>query len=330
MTDENTSTGPDAAAGRSPLALTRVEVDGDAIWAVRRGEEYAPLGMSLSELLRLPGAEARSAVEAAGRVEGDTTEAAPSVAETPAARVRPALAPAHEGPLGSRPRVLAPIDPQQEVWAAGVTYLRSRDGRIEEASDGTPYDRVYAAERPELFFKSTGARVVGPGQAVGRRADSTWDVPESELGIVLDSAGGLFGYVPGNDSSSRSIEGENLLYLPQAKVFTAACALGPEIVPAWVAAPPFGIRLTIARDGATVFDAATSTSAMARGLDEIADWLFRGLDFPDGVIVLTGTGVVPEADFTLRDGDEVTVDVAGVGRLVNPVATVGRSVTPVN
>jgi len=292
MTDPMTDT--DAAAERPALALARVESDGDVLWAVRRGEEYSPLGMTLAELLRLPADEARAAVE---RAEG--------------AGIRPS-------------RVLAPIEPQQEVWAAGVTYLRSRDGRMEEASDGTPYDRVYGAERPELFFKSTGARVVGDGEPVGKRADSTWDVPESELGIVLSASGRIFGYVAGNDSSSRSIEGENLLYLPQAKVFTASCALGPEIVPAWSVAPPFGIRLLIERDGAPVYDERTSTDQLARRLEDLADWLFRGLDFPEGVVVLTGTGLVPPAEFTLHDGDEVTVDIEGVGRLTNPVVTVGR------
>jgi len=285
----------DATAGRPALALARVELDGDVLWAVRRGDEYSALGISLAELLRLPLAEARARVEAA------------------------AGAPIHPN------RTLAPIDPQQEVWAAGVTYLRSRDGRIEEAADGGPYDRVYEAERPELFFKSTGARVVGDGEPVGRRADSTWDVPESELGIVLTRDGDLFGFVPGNDSSSRSIEGENLLYLPQAKVFTAGCALGPEIVPAWAAEPPFGIRLLIERDGVPVFDERTSTAQLARRLEDLADWLFRGLDFPDGVVMLTGTGVVPPAEFTLRDGDEVTIEIERIGRLANPVVTVGRT-----
>lgn len=284
----------DASPNRPELALARLELDGDVLWAVRRADEYVALGMTLSELLRLPAAEARSAVEAA---------AGPDI--------RPS-------------RILAPVDPSHEVWAAGVTYLRSRDGRIEEASDGGPYDRVYVAERPELFFKSTGVRVVGDGEPVGKRADSTWDVPESELGIVVNSAGEIFGYVPGNDSSSRSIEGENLLYLPQAKVFTAGCALGPEIVPAWAATPPFGIRLLIERDGVAVFDERTSTDQLARRLDDLAGWLFRGLDFPDGVVVLTGTGIVPAAEFTLHDGDEVTVEIDGVGTLKNPVVTVGR------
>ncbi|WP_308466168.1 fumarylacetoacetate hydrolase family protein [Rathayibacter soli] len=286
--------GNEASQARPELGLVRAQVDGRAVWAVRRGDDYSPLGMSLSELLRLPAHEARSAVDAA-RGGGLTPE-----------------------------RLLAPIDPQQEVWAAGVTYLRSRDGRIEEASDGTPYDRVYVAERPELFFKSTGARAIGPGAPIGIRADSAWNVPEPELGIVLDADGGLFGYVPGDDASSRSIEGENLLYLPQAKIYTASCGLGPEIVPAWTVKGPFEIGLEIRRDGGLEFAGAASTGQMARRLDDLADWLYQGLDFPDGVIMLTGTGVVPEADFTLLPGDEVVVDISGIGRLSNPVVEVGR------
>ena len=272
----------------------------EVLWAVRSGEAYAPLGLTLSELLRLPQDDARAAVESAGTAADDAG-------------------------TGIRvDAVLAPIDEAQEVWAAGVTYLRSRDGRIEEATDGSPYDRVYVAERPELFFKATGRRVVASGDPIGVRADSTWDAPEPELGVVLDSRGEIFGFVPGDDASSRSIEGENLLYLPQAKVYTASCSLGPEIVPAWLAEPPFDIALTIARDGRTAFEGETSTSTMARTLPDLADWLFRGLDFPNGVIVLTGTGIVPGADFTLTPGDEVTIDIAGVGTLSNPVIRVGR------
>lgn len=282
--------------GTAPhTALARVESEGRAVWTVRRGDEYSLLGMTLSELLRLPADEARQRVE-----------------QTTGAGIHP-------------DRLLAPIDPQQEVWAAGVTYARSREGRIEEATDGTPYDRVYSADRPELFFKSAGARVIGPGGAVGVRADSAWNVPEPELGLVLDAAGRVFGYVAGDDASSRSIEGENLLYLPQAKVYTAACGLGPEIVPAWEVEPPFAIGLEIHRDGVVAFSGSTSTDRLARGLDDLADWLFRGLDFPDGVFLLTGTGVVPDADFTLLPGDEVVVDIAGVGRLVNGVTRVGRA-----
>ena len=286
----------DSAAVRPEVALARVEANGQTLWAVRRGDEYSPLGMTLSELLRLPPADARRTVE-----------------EATGGGLRPTT-------------VLSPVDPQQEVWAAGVTYLRSRDGRIEESTDGTPYDRVYGAERPELFFKSTGARVIGPGGQVGVRVDSAWNVPEPELGIVLDSGGRLFGYVPGNDVSSRSIEGENLLYLPQAKVYTAACALGPEVVPAWLARAPFAISLEVRRDGEPRFSGTASTEQLARGLDDLANWLFSCLDFPDGVIMLTGTGIVPEADFTLLAGDEVTVDIDGVGRLENGVDLVGRDV----
>ena len=288
----NPSTAP------APLALARVRSGDDTLWVVRSGDDYAPLELTLSELLRLPREQARAAVETAA---------------------------ARAGATGIRiDSVLAPIDDAHEVWAAGVTYLRSRDGRIEEATDGSPYDRVYVAERPELFFKATGRRVVPSGEPVGVRADSTWDVPEPELGLVLDARGEIFGFVPGNDASSRSIEGENLLYLPQAKVYTASCGLGPEIVPAWLATPPFAISMTIARDEQVVFEGSTSTQDMARTLPDLADWLFRGLDFADGVVVLTGTGVVPGADFTLTPGDQVTIAIEGVGTLVNPVISVGR------
>lgn len=279
---------------RAALALARVRSSDEVLWTVRSGDAYAPLGMTLSELLRLSREDARAAVERASAGTGIRIDA-----------------------------VLAPVDPGQEVWAAGVTYLRSRDGRIEEATDGDPYDRVYVAERPELFFKATGARVVAEGDPVGVRADSTWDVPEPELGLVLDAHGEIFGYVPGNDASSRSIEGENLLYLPQAKVYTASCALGPEIVPAWIAEAPFDIAMTISREGEPVFEGTTSTDAMARTLPDLADWLFRGLGFPDGAILLTGTGIVPGADFTLTPGDEVAISIAGVGTLTNPVVRVG-------
>ena len=277
------------------LALTRVQSGEDIFWAVRSGGVYAPLGMTLSELLRIPREDARATVEQAAAGEGIRVDA-----------------------------LLAPVDPGQEVWAAGVTYLRSRDGRIEEATDGSPYDRVYVAERPELFFKATGRRIVADREPVGIRADSIWDVPEPELGVVIDAEGEMFGFVPGNDVSSRSIEGENLLYLPQAKVYTASCSLGPDIVPAWLVQPPFGITMTITRYGNTVFEGATSTDAMARTLPDLASWLFRSLDFPDGTIMLTGTGIVPGADFTLMPGDEVTIDIAGVGSLTNPVINVGR------
>jgi 2-dehydro-3-deoxy-D-arabinonate dehydratase len=283
---------------RPPVGLARVRSGDDVLWTVRFGDVHAPLGTSLSALLRMPRDEARGVVEKAS-------------VDAVGAGIRVDA-------------VLAPLDAQHEVWAAGVTYLRSRDGRIEEATDGSPYDRVYVARRPELFFKATGRRVVGPHEPVGVRVDSGWDVPEPELGLVIDARGDIFGFVVGNDASSRSIEGENLLYLPQAKVYTASCALGPEIVPAWLAAPPFDITMSIERDGATVFEGGTSTDAMARTLPDLADWLFRGLDFPDGAILLTGTGIVPDADFTLTAGDVVTIGIDGIGTLSNPVVSVGR------
>jgi len=283
------------ATSRPALALARVEADGDVLWTVRRGDEYAPLGLTLSELLRLPAAEARAVIEGAA-----------------GASIRP-------------DRLLAPIDPAQEVWGAGVTYLRSRDGRIDEARDGTPYDRVYAAERPELFFKAVGVRVVGSGEPIGVRADSAWNVPEPELGIVLDSRGDVFGYVAGDDVSSRSIEGENPLYLPQAKSYSASCALGPEIVQAWTVQAPFAIELTVRRGGAAVFAGSASTTELTRSPEDLGGWLFRALEFPDGVVLLTGTGIVPDADFTLSPGDEVEIAVEGVGILANPVVSVGRA-----
>jgi 2-dehydro-3-deoxy-D-arabinonate dehydratase len=273
--------------------------DGTTRWAVRResggAPTDAPLGATLAELLAMPLAQARAVVEAVG--DG---------------------VPASTGP------VLAPVD-RQEVWAAGVTYRRSRDGRAEESSHASMYDLVYDADRPEVFLKATPERVVAEGDAVGIRADSGWDVPEPEVGLVVNSRGELFGYVAGNDMSSRSIEGENPLYLPQAKVYTRSCALGPGVVPVWEApSGPLGISLRIHRDGAPVFDEQTSTAAMKRTFEELVDWLFRALDFPAGVVLLTGTGLVPGSDFTLREGDTVTVTVDGVGALTNPVVVVGR------
>lgn len=218
--------------------------------------------------------------------------------------------------------LLAPIDDQQ-VWAAGVTYSRSLEARMEESREPDVYDRVYAAERPELFFKSLGPAVVGPGQDGGIRADSTWDVPEPEVGIVIDSTGRIFGYTVGDDLSSRSIEGENPLYLPQAKVYDGACVLGPGIVLADDAEPPFDIALTIDRNGATVFEADTSTSKMTRTFEDLAGWLRRAHAFPDGVVLLTGTGVVPAADVTLEAGDTVTIEVTGLGTLTHGIRRVG-------
>lgn len=220
-------------------------------------------------------------------------------------------------------RLLAPVD-RQEIWAAGVTYERSRAGRVEESGERDLYDHVYRSDRPELFFKCTAERAVGEGEAIGIRADSTWDVPEPEVGLVLTSRLELFGFTIGDDVSSRSIEGDNALYLPQAKVYERSCAIGPAIVPRWaVGDGPFEIELEIERDGTVAFQESTSTARMKRGFDELARWLGRALSFPHGALLLTGTGIVPASSFTLRAGDTVTVRVPGLGELRNPVITIG-------
>lgn len=210
--------------------------------------------------------------------------------------------------------LLAPIEAAQEVWAAGVTYLRSRDAREAESQTGDIYTRVYAAERPELFFKAPGWRVVAPGGAIRARTDSTWDVPEPELTLVINHYGEIVGYCAGNDVSSRSIEGENPLYLPQAKVYNGSCALGPGIE---IAAPDtlrdIPIHIEIARNGQTVYTGEASTSQMKRVFEELAAYLYRELDFPHGAFLMTGTCLVPPDDFTLTPGDEVTIH---VGKLV--------------
>jgi 2-dehydro-3-deoxy-D-arabinonate dehydratase len=221
-------------------------------------------------------------------------------------------------PTGGTARVAAPVA-AQEVWAAGVTYVRSRDARIEEAIEATPYDRVYEAERPELFCKSAGWRVRGPGETIAVRGDSTWDVPEPELALVLDAEARIVGYTIGNDVSSRSIEGENTLYLPQAKTYDGSCAIGPAIVPATEVEPPFTIRMTIERDGAVVYDDTTSTDQMRRSFDELASYLGRALTLPVGAFLMTGTGIVPDPPFTLEAGDVVTIAVDGLGALTNTV-----------
>ena len=221
-------------------------------------------------------------------------------------------------------RILAPID-TQEVWAAGVTYERSRDARMEESAEATVYDRVYAAERPELFFKAAAWRVRGPGESVGIRPDSAWDVPEPELALVVTADLSIAGYTIGNDMSSRTIEGENPLYLPQAKVYDGSCALGPALVPADLIVLPLELRLSVVREGAVAFDGATSTGRIRRPLLELVEYLGRALELPSGALLLTGTGVVPDAPFTLQDGDVVRIDGGPLGVLENPVATVGRA-----
>lgn len=239
-------------------------------------------------------------------------------------RVAEVLEGAGEGRVPEGTQVLAPIG-SQEVWAAGVTYLRSREARVEEARDRTPYDLVYEAERPELFFKTPAWRVRGPGEPIAVRADSDWNAPEPELALVLDAVMRVIGYTIGNDVSSRSIEGENPLYLPQAKLYDGSCALGPCIVPVDGAPWPMGISMAVSREGAVVFEGETSTDRMKRTPPDLAAYLGRALAFPAGAVLLTGTGIVPEADFTLTPGDVVRIEIAGLGVLENPVESVGRS-----
>jgi 2-dehydro-3-deoxy-D-arabinonate dehydratase len=219
-------------------------------------------------------------------------------------------------------QVIAPIG-SQEVWAAGVTYYRSRTARMEESKEaggGDFYDRIYLAERPELFFKSTAHRVAGPGQKVKIRGDSKWNVPEPELTLAVNSRGEIFGYTIGNDMSSRDIEGENPLYLPQAKVYDLSCGLGPGILITEDAlSPETQIRLEIVRAGEAVFDGSTRLSTMKRAPVELVEYLFRDNSFPTGCFLLTGTGVVPPDSFTLSTGDEIRITIDSIGTLVNIV-----------
>jgi 2-dehydro-3-deoxy-D-arabinonate dehydratase len=219
--------------------------------------------------------------------------------------------------------LLPPID-RQEVWAAGVTYLRSKTAREEEsalAGGASFYDKVYTASRPELFLKATASRVVGPGQPIRARADSRWTVPEPELALVISSDMRIVGYTIGNDVSARDIEGENPLYLPQAKVYKQSCALGPCVTLAAAMLPQQSIRIrvTVNRGDFVVFEGETGLDRMARPLEELVDWLGRENEFPNGVILLTGTGVVPPDEFTLHAGDVVAISIDGIGTLTNPV-----------
>jgi 2-dehydro-3-deoxy-D-arabinonate dehydratase len=263
----------------------RVGVQGDG--------GVAPLAATLSELLHLQLAELRSTLE---RASGERRTDTPT-------------------------ELLAPIDGETEVWAAGVTYKRSEEARVEESATPDIYTRVYRAERPELFFKANPRRVAGPGQPVVVRADSTWDVPEPELAIVINAHAEIVGYTIGNDVSSRSIEGENPLYLPQAKVYDGCCALGPGIVPAWDVADPYalGIRMRIQRGGQPHWTGETSMREFARRLEQLVEVLFREDNFPSGVMISTGTALVPDSPFTLEAGDEVEIEIDHIGSLRNPV-----------
>jgi 2-dehydro-3-deoxy-D-arabinonate dehydratase len=223
-------------------------------------------------------------------------------------------------------KVIAPVE-SQSVWAAGVTYYRSRSARMAEAKDaggGDFYDRVYTAKRPELFFKSNPEYVAGPGQHVHIRRDAKWSVPEPELTVLLDALGQIVGYTVGNDMSSRDIEGENPLYLPQAKVYDRSCALGPCIL---VASEPLPatttIRIEIAREGSKVFSGSTTLAELKRPIAELAEYLFLENSFPLGVFLMTGTGIVPPDEFTLAAGDRIRITIDPIGTLENEVAQSG-------
>jgi 2-dehydro-3-deoxy-D-arabinonate dehydratase len=242
----------------------------------------------------------------------------------PYASLEAALGDARELSSPSATALRAPLE-SQEVWAAGVTYLRSKSARMEESKDaggGNFYDRVYSADRPELFFKSTPHRVAAPGADVRIRKDSRWNVPEPELTLAVNAFGKIFGYTVGNDMSSRDIEGENPLYLPQAKVYDRSASLGPCLVVAKdLPAPDTVIHIEIVRAGQRSFSGDTTISQIKRPLPSLADWLFRDNSFPRGCYLMTGTGIVPPDTFTLQPGDEIRITLEPVGTLVNIVSS---------
>jgi 2-dehydro-3-deoxy-D-arabinonate dehydratase len=277
-------------AGRD--GLRRVLVDGAPVLTVARAGALHPLDASLAELL------------GAGRE-----------------RLHAAVDRALQGAAVSAPApLLAPVD-EQEVWASGVTYRRSATARVEESSVGDVYELVYEAQRPELFLKATAARVPAPGAPLRIRADSSWDVPEPELALVLDAYAEIVGYLAADDVSSRSIEGANPLYLPQAKIYDDSLGLSGTIVLARDAGDPrsAAIELEIHRDGERIFAGATSVTEMKRSFEELVAALFGELSFPAGAVLLTGTGVVPPDEITLQDGDRVRIAVEGVGVLEHDI-----------
>lgn len=223
--------------------------------------------------------------------------------------------------------LLAPLG-NQEVWASGVTFLESRYAREAESVDGNVYRDVYHASRPELFLKATRGTAVGPNSPIGIRRDSTWDVPEPELGLVISSQGRIVAYTLGNDVSSRSIEGQNPLYLPQAKIYDGSCSIGPCLVPVdeTPALSELAMQMAIQRDGVEAWSGCISMSELRRSPTELVEWLFSARSFASGVILLTGTGLVPPDDFTLEPDDRVSISVEGIGTLTNDVVRVGRTV----
>jgi 2-dehydro-3-deoxy-D-arabinonate dehydratase len=263
------------------MYLTRHHTADGARWAL--DGQFLPAGLGLDHLLGLRASALRERLRAA-----------------------PATRPATG-------KLLAPIEPSQEVWAAGVTYLRSLEEREAESTVADVYSRVYGADRPEIFFKAIGARVVGDAQPIRVRRDSSWNVPEPELTLVINAHREIIGYCVGNDVSSRDIEGENPLYLPQAKVYDGSCALGPGIVLASAEdMRDLAVELSVTRGDEVVFNGQTRTGSMKRSLAELVDYLARELSFPGGVFLMTGTGIVPSEEFSMRTGDIVRIAVGSL------------------
>ncbi len=282
--------------------------------------------MQLAKLINAAGKPAVARVEGDSLVVLDVAGAglgslADILAADSPAQTANSLKPTGERVAISQAKLLAPID-HQEVWAAGVTYKRSQTARMEESETAAScYDRVYVSPRPELFFKATPHRCAGPHAPVRIRKDATWNVPEPELTLVLSPKLKLVGYTIGNDMSSRDIEGDNPLYLPQAKVYDQCCGLGPWITlaEAMPAIPDIKIELKIERGGQVVFEGTTSAAQMARTFEGLIEWLGRDQSFPNGAFLLTGTGIVPDSSFTLAPKDRVAITIAGIGTLVNDV-----------
>lgn len=276
------------------MEIVRYVRDGNAQVGIREGERVAPLrwASTVAEVLAQPMEGLRERLADLGPV------------------VDPAAI-----------TYLPPVDGRTEVWAAGVTYERSRSGRVEESTESSVYEKVYDAPRPELFLKAVAWRVVTDGEPVAVRDDSAVDVPEPELAVVANRFGEIVGYTVCNDMSSRAIEGENPLYIPQAKIYSGSCALATGIVPAWEVRDPHDLAITmrVVRAGAVVWSGETSTARLHRQLDELVSVLYHPTDFPEGAVLTTGTGVVPELSFSLTEGDRVDIEIDGVGRLSNPV-----------
>lgn len=282
--------------GLAGAALARVRIDGTTHLVLWRDGAYWDLHpLTLDDLLRLPLAEIRELLGARGRREVKAAELA------------------------------APVE-SQEVWAAGVTYLRSREARLEESSRTSIYEHVYESDRPELFFKASGWRVVADGGEVGVREDSTWNVPEPELAVLANSRAEVVAYSCGNDMSSRSIEGENPLFLPQAKVYDRSCAIGPAAVLAWeVDVSRAQMRMTIEREGTTVFSGTATIGDMTRDPSKLVGVLASSYTLPVGAWLLTGTSIVPPESYTARSGDLVRIAIDGLGELVNRISLVKHS-----